>query len=98
MANDDDPKGFKITGDDDWEHFVVPRVRVKDLLAKSRVTTVKSLPKDAYDPEFDLPEARANFATRHIRNLSQRRRRRDELIAKYREEVVVSLYPGRKPE
>lgn len=51
--------------------------------------------KDAYDPEFDSPEARANFSTRHIFDLNERKRRRDELLAEYKKEKVVQLFPGK---
>lgn len=52
--------------------------------------------KDEYDPEFDSPEARANFATRHIFSPIERKRRRDELLKKFKEEKVIDMYPGRK--
>lgn len=42
-----------------------------------------------YDPEFDSPEARANFATRHIMNLVERRRKRVELLRAFQEEEVT---------
>lgn len=45
---------------------------------------------DPYDPECDSPEARANFATRHIANLGERRRKRDELRHQYEQEEVTS--------
>ena len=51
--------------------------------------------KDEYDADFDSPEARANFATRHIRNLEERRRRREELLQKFANETVVDIFPGR---
>ena len=51
--------------------------------------------KDEYDPDFDSPEARANFATRHIFNLSARKKKRDELLKKYKAETVVEMFPGR---
>jgi len=51
--------------------------------------------KGAYNPEFDSPEARANFATRHIFNVSERKRQRDELLAKFQAETVVNMFPGR---
>ena len=51
--------------------------------------------KDEYDPEFDSPEARANFATRHIRNLTERRRMRDKLLRQFAAEKVVRMRPGR---
>lgn len=50
--------------------------------------------KYGYDPEFDSPEARANFATRHIRDLYERVRRRNELLEQFRRETVVQLFPG----
>lgn len=49
---------------------------------------------NAYDPEFDSPEARANFATRHIFHPGERRRRRDELLRQFAEQTVVPLRPG----
>ncbi|WP_162622903.1 hypothetical protein [Salinisphaera orenii] len=52
---------------------------------------------DTYDPEFDSPEARANFATRHIRHPGKRKQRRDELLRQYADKTVVSMHPGRKP-
>ena len=51
--------------------------------------------KDKYDPNFDSPEARANFATRHIYNVFDRKRRRDELIKQFKNEKVVQMFPGR---
>ena len=55
--------------------------------------------KDSYDPEFDSPEARANFQTRHIRNLCERKRRRAELIEEFSNETIVDMFPGRgEPE
>ena len=50
--------------------------------------------KDAYDPDWDSPEARANFATRHIFNIHERKRRRDELLEKLLAEKVVPMFPG----
>jgi hypothetical protein len=44
---------------------------------------------------FDSPEARANFKTRHIRNLSERKRRRAELIEEFSNETIVDMFPGR---
>jgi hypothetical protein len=52
--------------------------------------------KEEYDPEFDSPEARANFATRHIFNLTERARRRAELLKQFSEETVVDAFPGRR--
>jgi hypothetical protein len=46
-----------------------------------------------YDPEYDSPEARAAFASRHITSLRARIKRRDELIARYRAEPVTRLFP-----
>jgi len=54
--------------------------------------------KYRYDPEFDSPEARANFQTRHIWNIYERRMRRDELLEKYRREKVVNMFPLEKEE
>ena len=51
--------------------------------------------KDEYDPEFDSPEARANFDTRHIYNIHQRLQKRNELIEQYRQEKVVQMFPGK---
>lgn len=51
--------------------------------------------KDAYDPDWDSPEARANFATRHIFNVHERKRRRDELLEEFLAEKVVQMFPGR---
>ena len=34
--------------------------------------------QDEYDPEWDSPEARANFATRHIFSPLERKRKRNE--------------------
>lgn len=47
-----------------------------------------------YDPEFDSPEARANYATRHILNLVERARRRRELLEQFRAEPVVRMFPA----
>ena len=52
--------------------------------------------KDEYDSGFDSPEAHANYLTRHIRNLHERRRKRDELIEQFRKEKVVDMFPGKK--
>jgi hypothetical protein len=52
--------------------------------------------KDEYDPAFDSPEAKANFATRHIFNPQERKQRRDELVREYRSAKVVEMFPGRK--
>ena len=52
--------------------------------------------KDEYDSGFDSSEARANYLTRHIRNLHERRRTRDELIQQFRKEKVVDIFPGKK--
>lgn len=52
---------------------------------------------DEYDPEFDSPEAKANFATRHIYNIHKRKKKRDELLEQYRREKVVKMFPGRGP-
>ena len=49
---------------------------------------------DKFDPEFDSPEARANFATRHIYNIHKRKKRREELLEQFRNEKVVSMFPG----
>lgn len=46
-----------------------------------------------YDPEYDSPEARAAFASRHITSLRARLKRRDELIARYRTEPVTRMFP-----
>lgn len=51
---------------------------------------------ETYDPEWDSPEAIANFQTRHIRNLHERRRRRDEIIEEIKTEKVVDMFPGKK--
>lgn len=50
---------------------------------------------DKFDPEFDSPEARANFATRHIFNIHQRKKRREELLEQFRNEKVASMFPGK---
>lgn len=51
--------------------------------------------QDGYEPEWDSPEARANFATRHIVNLAERRQRRDHLIDKFqREETESGIRPN----
>ena len=54
--------------------------------------------KDEYDSGFDSPEARANYLTRHIRNLHERRRKRDELIEQFRKEKEVEMLPGKKKD
>ena len=54
--------------------------------------------KDEYDPGFDSPDARANYLTRHIRNLRERRRKRDELIEQFRKEKVVEMFLGKKKD
>ncbi|MBQ0796631.1 hypothetical protein [Zhongshania sp.] len=84
--------------DGEWLQFVVPRVCINELLATSNVHFIDERPHvtaDAYDPEFDSPEARANFTVRNIRNLAKRRHARDKLIQQYNATTVVSMFPGR---
>lgn len=50
---------------------------------------------DEYDADWDSPEARANFATRHIFNIYERKRKRDELLKQFQEEPVVEMFPRR---
>ena len=45
--------------------------------------------KYPYDPEWDSPEARANFASRHIMNPYRRKQKRDQLLAEYMAEQVI---------
>ena len=52
--------------------------------------------EEQYNLDLDSPEARANFATRHIRNLSERRRRRSELIQEYQANKIVDMFPGQQ--
>ena len=51
---------------------------------------------DKYDPDFDSPEARANFATRHIVNVAERRDRRNQLLKQLKSEPIVEMFPGRE--
>lgn len=50
--------------------------------------------KRKYHPGYDSPEARANFATRGIFNVRERKRRRDELLKKFKAEKVVQMFPA----
>ena len=52
--------------------------------------------EEAYNGGMDSPEARANFATRHIRNLSERRRRRADHLQEHRATKIVDMFPGRQ--
>ncbi len=73
------------------------RLNIRDLeqFEYDRAPAIRA-PDEQYNLELDSPEARANFATRHIRNLSERRRRRSELLQEYSATKVVDMFPGHR--
>jgi hypothetical protein len=83
-----------------FDHIVTGghrRLNIRDLEKfESSARTDIVGPDEQYNLDLDSPEARTNFATRHIRNLSERRRRRSELLKRYRDSKVVDMFPGNR--